>query len=242
MRYLETPMSRRRAVATIASASVAIGGVVLTGRSGLAQGEADRHTSQQYAVSVNVNLRSGASTSHRVISVVPKGAIIRLNGQTSNGFANVTWQDKTGWVYATYIHPVPSGHETPVIVGEGSVTANVNLRSGPGLNYKVLRVVRAGNAVMFSNSVQNGFRYVSHDGLAGWMSEQFIRLPGHGPVEERFTATAPLNLRAEPSLSARVLLVIPSGATVVGLDGGAGQFRKVNYKGTVGWAAYAYLT
>jgi uncharacterized protein YraI len=42
-------------------------------------------------------------------------------------------------------------------------------------------------------------------------------------------------------LSAKVLLVIPSGATVQAGTQTSGQFRQVTYKGMTGWAATAYL-
>lgn len=55
------------------------------------------------------------------------------------------------------------------------------------------------------------------------------------------SATATANLRVEPSLSARVLRVIPSGTKVRLEAGGSGQFRKVTYNGTTGWASTTYL-
>ncbi len=50
-----------------------------------------------------------------------------------------------------------------------------------------------------------------------------------------------MNLRAEPSTSARILTVMPSGARVMLLDGYSNGFRKVSYNGLTGWAYTAYL-
>jgi len=51
----------------------------------------------------NVNLRSGASTSYSVITVVPSGAAVTLNGQTANGFVSVYYGGSNGWLYADYV-------------------------------------------------------------------------------------------------------------------------------------------
>ena len=129
-----------------------------------------------------------------------------------------------------------------MIVGTAYTTASVNLRSGPSTSNTVLRVVAKGAAVQASNTVQNGFRYVIHNGLAGWIADQYLTWsPAGNPTGETFTATANLNLRAEPNSGAQVKLVIPSGATVKALAGVADGWREVSYNGTSGWAATAYL-
>jgi uncharacterized protein YraI len=57
------------------------------------------------------------------------------------------------------------------------------------------------------------------------------------------TATAYLNLRSEPSLSAEVLRVIPDGASLEweNLTGQVNGFVAVIFDGTEGWAHGAYL-
>lgn len=53
--------------------------------------------------------------------------------------------------------------------------------------------------------------------------------------------TTRLNLRAEPSLSSKILLVLPMGVAVTGKDAWSNGFRLVSYRETLGWAATAYL-
>ena len=49
----------------------------------------------------NLNLRSGASTSDSVITVIPDGATVTLLGETSNGFAKIQFDGAEGWAWAT---------------------------------------------------------------------------------------------------------------------------------------------
>lgn len=171
------------------------------------------------------------------------------DGGSANGYrwykVLVLATGKEGFVAATLLSAPDGGTGSdPVIIGTARTTATVNLRSGPSTSNQVLRVVPSGATVRISGTVRNGFRYVIHNGLAGWIADQYLKsdVPGDGPYDPNFaTTTAALNLRAAPSLSARVLLVMPEGARVRRLEGGSGRFRKVSYNGTTGWAAYAYL-
>lgn len=238
---LATPMTRRSAIRTFATAGVAMATIGSFGRAA-ADDTAERHTSQLYTVTTHSNFRSGPGTSHSVISVIPPGATFTLNAQEQNGFYAVNYKGTNGWVYAQLIVPAGSTSPDPVIVGEAKTSTAVNLRSGPGTGHQVLRVVSGGSWINVSNTVQNGFRYVVHQGLAGWMADQYIvPATNGGQGAETFTTTANLNLRAEPSTSAKVLLVMPSGSKVTAEVGGSNGFRKVTYKGTTGWAATAYL-
>jgi hypothetical protein len=57
-------------------------------------------------------------------------------------------------------------------VGEATTTTATTLRSGPSIRHGVLRIMAPGATVNVSNTVHNGFRYVVHQGLAGWMPDQ----------------------------------------------------------------------
>ncbi len=232
---LGTPATRRAIVRGIAGLGA---GAALAAPIGRASAE---HTSQLYTVYANTNLRSGPGTNHSVIAVIPKGATFTLNAREQNNFYSVSYKGTIGWVSVPLIHPVANGHQDPVIVGSARTTAAVNLRSGPSTGNSVLRVVSQGASVQISSTVRSGFRYVIHNGLAGWIADQYLAADGSQPGQGTFTTTARLNLRAAPNTGAAVKLVIPSGATVKALAGVANGWREVSYQGTSGWAATSYL-
>ena len=192
-----------------------------------------------------VNLRSGPSTSNQVLRVVPSGATVQISSTVRSGFRYVTHNGLAGWIADQYLSTVPGDAPPadPVIIGSARTTDAVNLRSGSSTSNQVLRVVPSGATVQISSTVKNGFRYVIHNGLAGWIADQYLTSGGgqDGPVPAYQTTTADLNLRAEPNLSARVLLVIPSGSRVRPNGALAYDFAQVNYNGTVGWAHIDYL-
>ena len=236
-RDVPSTMTRRSAFRLFAGAGLALATAAVAGQAAFAN-----HTSQLYTVSANANFRTGPGTGYAIISVIVKGATFTINGQTQNGYAGITFNGRSGWVLASLVVVAGSTPTTPSITGVGWTTAAVNLRSGAGTSYGVLLVVPKAAQIGTSTTVKNGFRYVSYGGRGGWMSDGFIST--HNPDDQGgnyMTTTANLNLRAEPSTSAKILTVIPAGKQVQVLHTGVGQFVNVNYGGYQGWVAVAYL-
>ena len=63
----------------------------------------------------------------------------------------------------------------------GTVTSNVNVRSGPGTNYQVVDPVRRGQSVDVQNC-QGSWCYIVKPGPDGWVSAQYLSAPGGQPV------------------------------------------------------------
>lgn len=200
------------------------------------------NSSGEYKTTAALNLRSGPATTYSVMLVIPFGGHVSYAGSTQNGFFKVSYGSTQGWAHSDYLVPA-GGSNTgdPVIVADRQTTTAVNLRSGPSTGHQVLRVVPGGSRVQISDTVQNGFRYVIHNGLAGWMADQYLGgFPDDQGGNYRTTTTA-LNLRAEPSTAARILTVMHAGARVQMLHTQAGGFANVNYNGMQGWAHLDYL-
>jgi mannosyl-glycoprotein endo-beta-N-acetylglucosaminidase len=51
----------------------------------------------------DLNLRSKASTSSKVLKVMPPGASVTLTGDESNGFVAVSYQGVKGWAFRDYL-------------------------------------------------------------------------------------------------------------------------------------------
>ncbi len=223
------------------SAALALGGPQII------QHAAARSTDTLIVNSEGTRLRSGPGTGYAILASLSQGAEVQYiaYGGSANGYewyqVKVYASGTEGYI-ASVLLSAPDGGtgSDPVITGTATTTDYVNLRTGPSTGYQVLRVVPSGATIGTSSTVQGGFRYVTHEGLAGWMSDDYIYW-GQDTGTTTFTTTAYLNLRAEPSLSAQVLLVMPSGAKVSALSGTAAGWRQVSYNGTTGWASTDYL-
>lgn len=237
------PVNRRRFLKTIGAGTVALA----FGATTLSQQAFARSTDIRIVNAEGARLRSGPGTGYSILASLAKGTEVQYlaYGGSANGYewhkVKVVATGREGFIASVLLSmPGSDTGSDPVITGSGTTTAYVNLRTGPSTGHQVLRVVPYGATVQTSATVQGGFRYVIHNGLAGWMSDQYIAW-GSQPGEGTFTTTANLNLRAEPSTSAKVLLVMPSGSTVTALSGTASGWRQVSYNGTTGWASTDYL-
>jgi uncharacterized protein YgiM (DUF1202 family) len=236
-------VTRRSFLKTAAGIGV---GVALAGPAlGLLSPAAARSTDSLIVNTAGARLRSGPGTGYATLASLGKGTEVRYlaDGGSANGYrwskVRVLATGKEGFVAANLLS-APDGTGTPVIIGTMYTSASVNLRSGPSTSNSVLRVVPANSAVQASDTASNGYRYVIHNGLAGWIAESYLAWRD-APSEGTFTTTANLNLRAEPSTAATVLAQMPSGSVVTALSGTAPGWRQVSYKGTVGWASTNYL-
>jgi uncharacterized protein YraI len=232
------PMNRRHLMKLIGIGTAA----VVVGVAGAAE-QAGAQSYSQYKTTTSLNLRSGPGTNYPVIRVMQAGATVTYAGVSQNGFYKVGYGDAYGWAHKDYLAAVGGGTGSdPVMVGTAATTSAVNLRSGPSTSHQVLRVVAAGAPVQISSTVQSGFRYVIHNGLAGWIADQYLSSGTSDDQGGNYrTTTTALNLRSEPSTSAKVLTVMPAGAKVQMLHTGVGSFANVNYNGMQGWAHLDYL-
>lgn len=233
----QRPVSRRVALKTLVTASVAITLFTLAGQA------FSRGPSQPYTVTARTSMRSGPGIAFPTITVIWPGTTIAVTGHERDGFTSVHYDNVDGWISSSLIAGIGSPDGDTVMVGEAHVTSNVNLHSGPGDGFGVLREVFHGAALNVSNTAQNGFRYVVHEGLAGWLDESAIAwrsISGLTPGTILVT-TGDLNLRDEPTLSSTPLMVMPPASTVHVLDGESNGYRRVTFDGTIGWASLAYL-
>jgi uncharacterized protein YraI len=233
-------MAASAAVLAVAGTAVANGGLstVSAQESESVSAAATGH----FRTTSALNLRASASLSAPVILVMPQGGLVAAAGPEQNGFIQVSSSGNIGWAHRDYLTVSNGGsNDYPPYTGNGYTTDDVNMRSGPGLGYGVLRVLPAGTTVQLFDSYANNYRMIGYANQTGWVSIDFIRPGGTSQQPGYLVATANLNLRSGPSLEASVLKVIPNGSQVARGDEVVNGFRAVTYAGVSGWASTAFL-
>jgi uncharacterized protein YraI len=213
-----------------------------------------RAKSASYAVTTTgLNLRSGPSTNHDVLLVMPTGAAVDITGSASHGFYPVVYQGTDGWAYGDYLDFGGGGGGSTT--GTATITSDLNLRAGPGTGDAILAVMPTGAQVTLNGDSANGFLSLTYNGLDGWGYSIYIGsadapsnleagadvLAGSS-ISGSATTTSSLNLRSGPSTSNAVLLVIPYGAQVDLLGDPRSGFYPVSYDGQSGWSYGDYLS
>jgi len=138
-----------------------------------------------------------------------------------------------------------------------TISDDVNLRSGPGLGYRILTILPAGATVNVTGESSEGWYPVRYNDVDGWAYAEYVAIGGTaqgsasttGSAGTRGTATVVtnlLNLRGGPGVSYGVVAQLPYGTTVqvVG-DPQAGDGRtwvEVTAKGSgQGYVAAEFL-
>jgi len=162
----------RSVAASAALAGMAVGGTQLVAAP-LAQAK--------FAIlstTATVNLRQSPSTSASVLTVVQRGTQVTQTGNTVNGWTPVRVGARTGWIYSSYLATVTSTTAVPTGPSSGTntatVTESVNLRTGPGTNYAVVRVLRKGTTITLTGVKRADWVQVNDAGKLRWVHKGLI--------------------------------------------------------------------
>lgn len=125
-----------------------------------------------------VNFRTGPSTGHSVIQVLPKGTVVSLTDRVEYNFRVVEYNGRRGYVHDDYLANDNGGGGNS---GDDDgatkfkTTTAVNLRSRASTSSKVLLVVPKGATVLDYDLVMaNGFRGVDYKGTVGWIYDDYL--------------------------------------------------------------------
>lgn len=151
----------------------------------------------------NLNVRSGPGTEFAIIDTLPAGSVVGFTGFTDGTGEWIQIDAATGplgWVAANYLSNVPEGLQvrpadlpeeemaTPTpepqeavsfssAVVTATTTANLNIRSGPGLEYDVLDTLPQGSVVGFTGFMDASGDWVEVDAAAGpvgWVVGRYL--------------------------------------------------------------------
>jgi uncharacterized protein YgiM (DUF1202 family) len=96
----------------------------------------------QMTATVGVNIRSEASTNAAILGGLYRGQTVSAIS-SSNGWTKIEFAGSTAYVASKYVAK-GSKLPPPKRLGSGTVkitTSALNLRTGPGLSYKVIKVL-----------------------------------------------------------------------------------------------------
>ncbi|HWV23905.1 MAG TPA: SH3 domain-containing protein, partial [Thermomicrobiales bacterium] len=120
----------------------------------------------------SLNLRASASTSARVIAVMPAKSKVALTGRSQNDFLELSWNGQTGWAHKDYL-AIDGTVQVPQT--NAVATDDLNVRSGPATSYAVLTMIPNGGTVKLTGQSSNGFYGVNYNGYTGWAFSSYLK-------------------------------------------------------------------
>jgi GH25 family lysozyme M1 (1,4-beta-N-acetylmuramidase)/uncharacterized protein YraI len=208
-----------------------------------------------------LNVREGPGTNYRVIGTFYLNDVIEgLIASTDGAWIQARRQSDglIGWVSRAYLIITTPPDDTPPSTTRWHKvnTSALNVREGPGTNYKIIGTLRS-NEVVEELSVSTDGGWVKFkrypDGLTGWASKAYLVLttapstPPDDPVPSarwyKVNASA-LNVREGPATSYKSLGTLKYNEVVeelsVSTDGGWANIKR-HSDGLTGWSSKTYL-
>ena len=214
----------------------------------------------------NLNMRSGASTSYRVIAKLSKGSIVELISE-NNGWAKIKYDGRLGYVSSEFLSNIDNNipdkkTETPsetlpdtVITKIKVVTAtSLNVRSGPSTSNALIGSLRNNEKVEVI-SENNGWAKIKYSGRLGYVSSVYLKdagdnntntnpnpgeKPNEGAVKTKVVTATSLNVRSGPSTSHGLIGTLKHNERVEVISESNG-WSKIKYKGKEAYVSSDYL-
>ncbi|WP_017381224.1 D-alanyl-D-alanine carboxypeptidase family protein [Paenisporosarcina sp. TG-14] len=128
----------------------------------------------KYSTTVNLNIRSGASTKHKILTTIPKGKQVTYVSK-SGSWSKVKYDSRTGYVSTKYLKKVATATVNYV------TTDNLNMRSGASTKYKVLVTIPRGKSVSYVSKSGSWYK-VKYGSKTGFVNSSYLKKAGPNPT------------------------------------------------------------
>ncbi|WP_415279802.1 SH3 domain-containing protein [Clostridium perfringens] len=218
-------------------------------------------------VSSSLNVRSGASTSSKVIGSLSGNTKVTIVGE-EGAFYKIEYKGSHGYVAKEYIKDVtesnnsnqgtqtpekPSTPESTEKTGIVNVSSSLNVREGASTSSKVIGSL-SGNTKITIVGEEGAFYKIEYKGSHGYVAKEYIKdikdevvtepekpsNPENSKKTGVVTASKGLNVRKEANTSSQIIGILNSGESVeiIGEENG---FYKITYKGQEAYASKNYI-
>ncbi|MDT9346960.1 SH3 domain-containing protein [Clostridium perfringens] len=218
-------------------------------------------------VSSSLNVRSGASTSSKVIGSLSGNTKVIIVGE-EGAFYKIEYKGSHGYVAKEYVKDVtesnnsnqgtqtpekPNNPESTKKTGIVNVSSSLNVREGASTSSKVIGSL-SGNSKVTIVGEEGAFYKIEYNGSHGYVAKEYIKdikdevvtepekpsTPENSKKTGVVTASKGLNVRKEANTSSQIVGILNSGESVEIL-GEENGFYKINYKGQEAYASKNYI-
>nr|WP_231747514.1 SH3 domain-containing protein [Auraticoccus cholistanensis] len=196
----------------------------------------------------DVNVRTGPGTSYRVLGTIETGQSLPVKGSGKAGWTQVSYSGQTAWISSDYVVESSDDDDAPAAKpskGWRYGTTALNVRTGPSLTAAVVTVAGKGYGFQVTGTTRNGYTEVNFKGRARWVTSQYLseKKPGEAASTAGWRyATTALNVRTEPTGSARVVDVAGKGYGFKFHGTTRNGYAEVTFQGSTRWVSARYLS
>lgn len=224
--------------------------VILPTAMGISISNAD--TIQNLTINGSVNFRVAPNVNSTKIDKLKKGQTVEYLGKSGNWY-KIKYNGRTGYIYKTYASAVSTTEASNNSVKYVNCSS-LNLRSGAGTNYSIIKVLYKGtNVTVLSSS--NGWSKVSVNGTIGYVSSTYLSSASEATEDTssnnnsstenvqyyRYTSSR-INFRQSSNTSSSVLYQLPKNTKVGVVSTTSTGWAKVKHNNTYGYVSTTYLS
>lgn len=203
-----------------------------------------------------LNVRSGASTKHQVVTKIKKGNKVTILDTKSGWYKIKTANNKTGWVSGNYIkitssqsnkpsNPSVSKKETGKVINANTL----NVRSGASTKYSIVTKIKKNDTVEILEKKSGWYKIKVSNGKTGWVSSKYIKITttsSNKPVtptnSKTKTITANvLNVRSGAGTKYNIVTKLKKGDKVTVIESKNGWSKIKTSSNKIGWVSEKYI-
>ena len=193
------------------------------------------------------NLRTGPGTNYAVAASLPRGTELVRTGVV-NGWSQVQYSGIEYYVASNLVvqveHIEPEAVGETEVVGSVLVTADVNIRSGPGTDYDKVGEAKKGAMLNALGRSSDGKWYlISYNGVEGYVNRNFVRVQAYAEVTEQtgvLSITREVNIRSGPGTGYEILGVGHAGDTFTLTGVSDTGWYRIRFSGATAFLAADY--
>lgn len=198
----------------------------------------------------SVNVRTGPSTSERVIGKLNKGDKVQVIYTTSRGWSRIKYNNGYAYVSSQYLSekviekPSNPGTSDKITIKECKATS-LNVRSGPSTADNLIGIISKGNKVEVLEDLNNGWSRIKYNGSSAYVSSQYLVNVSNDSSnnQNKMKCNANiLNVRSGPTTKDAIIGKLKKGDIVVAVYEVSTGWMKIEYNGGYGYVSTEYLT
>ncbi len=191
-----------------------------------------------------VNIRARASRSSRILGVLRKGQSLTQAAPSRSGWTKVWFNNAPAYLSSRYLTGATKGN-----AGNGTAvyaSAWLNLRTGPGLEYRRSTTVAPRTKLITRGTPKNGYAPVTYRGTPLWAATRYLAdspASAKGSLPKaavRLRATADLLVRPIPTANTSPYADIPRGTIMYATGVVSGPRSQIVWRGRVAWVTTKY--
>ncbi|TGA97820.1 hypothetical protein E4665_10505 [Sporolactobacillus shoreae] len=199
----------------------------------------------------NLNVRTGTSTSDKILTTLKKGSNVNVVG-TSSSWLKINYNNSVAYVSAKYVAkpgnstpaPSPSEPSAPAkVVYTGTTTDDLNVRAAASTSSQIKATLKKGSSVEVIGTSGSWLKINYNNGVA-YVSSSYVAKPGSTlatpKVQYTGTTTDDLNVRAAASTSSQIKTTLKKGSSVEVVST-SGSWLEIKYGNGTAYVSSDYV-